>query len=185
MAPISHLFAVILLAINFLPITTAIFPVPKRGISYNDDIDISNFGGGQVFWQYNWASDTSSPQNYTEFVPMLWCDCPDLVAEWGPNVEKWLNTGDSEYPTTHLMGFNECDDPNQSNMTPWDAADAYLKYLTPYKEQGAMLVGPSVTNGGGGMGWMSDFWQRCENCSIDYGRFNWYGGAEEFDLFQI
>jgi len=157
-------------------------PFPKRGIAYNEDIAITNFGGGQVFWQYNWDSDTAIPQSFTEYIPMLWDDKEDHTSSWKMNAAKWLHTG--KLPTIHLMGFNECDNVNQSNLTPQDAANSYLEWITPYAAQGATLVGPSVTNGPDGMSWMQEFWQLCSDCSITFAAFHWYDSTSNFAYLQ-
>lgn len=102
---------------------------------------------------------------------MLWSDQAWHTDAWNGNVKKWLGVGD--WPTTHLMGFNEPDDPQQSNMTAPEAVSAYLKWITPYADK-ATLVGPAITQGG--LGWMAEFWPACKaaGCQIDIAAVHWY-----------
>lgn len=75
-AALALVWALAVLTLLIAPVFAG-SPFPKRGLGYNDDISITGFGGGEVFWQYNWDSDTAYPQSYTEYTPMLWSDSPD------------------------------------------------------------------------------------------------------------
>lgn len=163
-----------------LPLVSAQFP--KRGLAYNEDISITGFGGGEVFWQYNWDSNTNYAQDYTEYTPMLWSDTPDHTDEWDANVQKWLNTG--KLPTIHLIGFNEVDNPGQSNLSPQEAAASYLQWITPYASKGATLVSPSVTNAATGIPWIQEFMGLCTDCDITFYNFHWYDSTSNFAYFQ-
>lgn len=160
-------------------LTSAQFP--KRGIAYNEDINVTQFGGGEVFFQYNWDSNTDFPQDYTEYVPMLWSNTDDHTSVWDVNVQKWLGTGN--LPTTHLLGFNEVDNVDQSNLSPQEAASSYLQWITPYSDR-ATLVSPSVTNAATGMAWMQEFIPLCADCDISLWAFHWYDSTSNFAYLQ-
>lgn len=67
------------------------------------------------------------------------------------------------------MSFNEPDESSQSNLSPADAATAYMTYMQPFASK-AKLGSPAVSNGGGTMGlsWLSSFMTACSGCQIDF-----------------
>ncbi|KAL8287640.1 hypothetical protein RQP46_003498 [Phenoliferia psychrophenolica] len=92
---------------------------------------------------------------------------------WAANAQAAINAG-----TTHLLGFNEPDLSSQSNISPKDAAAAWLQNIEPFHTQ-ASLVSPAITNGGPPLGitWMSDFLGNCSTCHIDAIAAHWYDSA--------
>lgn len=55
-------------------------------------------------------------------------------------------------------------EPNQSNISPTDAAAAYKKYFEPVNadRKGA----PAVTSGSDGMDWLESFLEACSDCQV-------------------
>jgi len=178
----SSLVKVAALATTFLASTATADPWPKRGLAANDDIPIGQFGGtwegaaSQVNWQYNWASDTTNKQSFMEYVPMLWDASSTSTASWDSNVAKWLGSGSG-----HLLSFNEPDLDTQANMSPSDAASAYLQWMTPYHGS-AQLGSPAITNAG--TDWLQSFLSECSNCEIDFIAAHWYDQATNFAYFE-
>lgn len=207
----------LLILFSILSLVSAQFP--KRGIVYNEDISISVFGGGEVFWQYSkspsckqsfkaqhklrhcsrgqlqvlsckdiqkiqanahltdWDSDTDLAHSYTEYTPMLWSDTVGYTSRWNANINKWLGAG--AMPVAHILGFNEVDNVNQSNLSPQDTAASYLQWITSYRNQ-ATLVSPSVTNGATGIPWMQEFISLCDDCGITIWASHWYDLTSNF-----
>jgi hypothetical protein len=82
------------------------------------------------------------------------------------------------------MSFNEPDLGTQSNLTPEEAAAGYKTYMsTPFAGK-AQLGSPAVTNGGGTMGltWLSNFFDACTGCQIDFVPIHWYNGGTADDF---
>ncbi|RAO70944.1 uncharacterized protein BHQ10_006956 [Talaromyces amestolkiae] len=169
-------------ASSLLVASVAADPWPKRGLAANDDIPIYEFGGSwngyssEVNWQYNWDSTTSQKQTFAEYVPMLWGTSSDHTTQWFDNAWYWLDNGGSG----HLLAFNEPEQSGQSNLTPQQAADAYITYMEPFAGH-ASLGAPAVSNDG--YEWLSEFLQACSGCTIDFVPIHWYNDASlESDL---
>ena len=170
------------LAISAVFVGGAMAQWPKRGLAANDDIPIGNFGGSyngrasQVNWQYNWDSTTSQKQPWAEYVPMLWGTQSYHTTQWFDNAWYWVNNGG----TGHLLAFNEPERPDQANLSPQDAANAYRTYMMPFAGH-AQLGAPAVSNDG--YQWMSQFLSACSDCQIDFIPIHWYNdNSMEYDL---
>jgi hypothetical protein len=108
---------------------------------------------------------------------MLWSNASDLTETWKINVEAAIKAG-----STHLLGFNEPDFLEQANMTPKQAAEAWMKWMQPFA--GRLKLGsPAITNGAdsAGMGgkWMDNFLGECKKlgCTVDFLAVHWYDAA--------
>jgi hypothetical protein len=167
--------------LSMLAITVSANPWPKRGLAYNEDIPIWQFGGSwegapsQVNWQYNWDSSTSNKQSFAEYVPMLWSDASDHTSRWVGNANAALSSGSG-----HLLSFNEPDDSQQANMGVQQAANSFRTWMTPFHGR-AQLGSPAVTNGG--LSWLSEFLGECGDCEIDFVAVHWYDSASNFAYF--
>lgn len=144
----------------------------KRGLAFNDGIDISGFHDtfialSEISWTYNWNSDTSNGDNYGEYVPLLWSSRGDHTSQWNDHVNKWWNQG-----SKYLLGFNEPDRPDQANISPGDAVNAWRQYMEPYHDR-FYLGAPAIS--GGGFGWLQDFLNQCQGCHLDFIPIHWYG----------
>lgn len=153
----------------------------KRGLCFNDGFDLSGFGPnffakGEITWTYNWDSSTSNNNNYGEFVPMLWGPGSDHTSQWNNNANDWLGRGSS-----HLLGFNEPDRPDQANLSTSAAVNAWHQYMEPFAGR-ARLGAPAVSNGG--YGWLQDFLNQCQGCNIDFVPVHWYNGASQEGDFE-
>jgi hypothetical protein len=105
----------------------------KKGIAGNIE------SGLNVDWLYNWNLDRNSPLDW-EYIPIR-------QTRWWPGLDQdWKARG-----STHLLGYNEPDRPDQANMTVSDAISAWPDVLWP----GLRLGAPAVSDGG--LGWLYDF----------------------------
>ncbi|KAJ5441119.1 Glycoside hydrolase superfamily [Penicillium cf. griseofulvum] len=147
----------------------------SRGAAYNDVTTVSALtSGGSVSWAYNWAGSLSGllPQN-VEFVPMLWG--PKMFGGWVTAIETALSSGSS-----YILGFNEPDMPSQANMSPSDAANYYMTYITPVVRPGQADFACS----GFGLDWFESFIGSCSGCGISGLAVHWYGNdADNFKSF--
>ncbi|KAL1847256.1 hypothetical protein Daus18300_013991 [Diaporthe australafricana] len=154
--------------------------VPKRGLGANDDVFITGFGGdgGSVNWLYNWDSNTTNKQEFTEYVPMLWGIGWDHTSAWDAHASSWIAAG-----SQHLLAFNEPELASQSNLDPTAAADAYRKYMQPFAGK-AHLGAPAVTNDG--REWLTQFLEQCSDpgCTVDFVPIHWYNPANCLEDFK-
>jgi hypothetical protein len=139
----------------------------KRGLAdYASNCAAMNMLG--VSWFYDW---TVKPRNHcsgVEFVPMIWGrtltktgsklpDDPDKVAAMIPKGSKYL------------LGFNEPDHPEQSNISPADAVTLWHKIVGPVATKLKLTtVSPSVTCNSNGKKWLSNFLDSCKNCNVHH-----------------
>lgn len=152
-------------------------PGTKRGLVYNTAALTESFASSPVIsWCYNWDSQPGGtvPSQFN-FVPMMWGPLPVHTGRWKSNADKAIAAG-----ATHLLAFNEPDLPQQANLTPEQAVEAWREYLEPYAGK-AKLGSPAVCNGGGEMGlnWLARFLAACSGCTIDFIAIHWYGLASD------
>ena len=104
---------------------------------------------------------------------MMWGPIEVHTSNWNSNADSAIAKG-----STHLLGFNEPDLPEQANLTPQQAAASWRTYLEPYAGK-AKLGSPAVCNGGGltGLNWLNSFFDACSGCTIDFVAIHWYGLA--------
>jgi len=153
----------------------------KRGVAYNQASAIPALSNsGKVSWAYNWWSSPSGKMpSGIEYVTMLWGE--KAFGTWDSDVKAALASG-----TTHILGFNEPDEPSQSDLTPDAAVPYFKKYITPYGGQ-AKLGSPGVTNGANGMGldWLTSFLSICDgSCGVSFLAIHWYADASLVDYFK-
>lgn len=153
----------------------------KRGLAFNDGVDISGFShSAMITWGYNWYSDTWQVTNEIEFGPMLWGIKMDLPDVFSPNAWKWVDSGDqlSGVKTTHVLSFNEPDHPAQANMDVGTAIAWHQYYFEQFIGR-ALIGSPAVTNGG--YDWLNTFLYNCdlhEGCHVDFVTVHWYNKAD-------
>lgn len=171
-------------AVSATSSTPSATPGPKkRGLSYNDPTLTTLFNGpnSQISWGYDWGQvpGTGFDSAY-EFVPMLWNNAAGATDNWFAHVEAAIAKG-----TDHLLAFNEPDYSGQANMTPEEAAAAYLLWMEPFAGR-VKLGAPAVTNGGAPMGltWLAEFMGNCTLCTIDFVPFHWYDSAQNYWYFK-
>ncbi|KAE9566064.1 hypothetical protein CGMCC3_g17768 [Colletotrichum fructicola] len=160
------------------PFSTKLWP-SKRGFAYNDaaliDVLVDKLTCAACAWAYNWDStDYGLLRPTLEFVPMLWSPASEHTVRWAANVEAMISGG-----STHILGFNECDRPDQCNLDAASAAVAYVKWLNPYT--GRVKIGsPAISNSAAadqGLEWLSGWVSACDSlgCAYDFCVAHWYG----------
>ena len=117
----------------------------KRGfgentLGYEDDLKVLAEGSS---WWYNWGPDVSGTlapymgkDKTIEFVPMAWTTNYD---------ENKMRTYYQNHPQDKfLLGFNEPNFADQSNLTPSQAAEAWPRLEKLASDLGLTLVGPAL-----------------------------------------
>ncbi|KAF8830175.1 hypothetical protein HHX47_DHR2000689 [Lentinula edodes] len=137
----------------------------KRGIAFSDTTtsDLSNAANTAISWEYNWAvtPPTNLPSGI-EHVPMQWGQA---------NIEAFENTvkeAGAKY------GFNEPEQPSQSNINATAAASLWQKYMNPLSASGIKIGAPAVSSAPEGKTWLDDFFSACDKkCKIDFLPLHW------------
>ncbi len=153
-------------------------PACKRGIA-------SNTAPGNVFsptatnagvrWWYDWSNTApgGAPPGM-EFVPMI----------WGTGNLSGPIPSDAHF----LMGFNEPNFANQSNMSAQQVAENWPAIEALAKAQGIPIVSPGVNFCGSATDssncadpsvtdpytYLKEFFAACSGCEVDYIAVHWY-----------
>lgn len=162
----------------------------KRGISYiigghAADYNLLLSARSPLGWYYTWLPTTAPSDIFTgdqaetiEFVPTI---------HNNTKLDADLETL-NQLPTSarrHLFTFNEPDgtfDTGGSDVSPEDAARAYVERLAPLRAQlGLELSHPATTGSARGFQWLRDFNAACwrldpaAGCPADFVVAHWYG----------
>jgi hypothetical protein len=156
-------------------------PSCKRGIAYghHSDADLTALQPA-VRWWYNWAyqpdtelgSGTAASLG-VEYVPMVWGRTFDVGA-----VTAAIPAG-----ATTLLGFNEPNFGEQSNISAADAAALWPDVEAIADARGLTLVSPAVNYCGGDcqdtnpFDYLDDFFAACVGCRVDRVAFHIYVGC--------
>ncbi|KAF8916849.1 hypothetical protein CPB85DRAFT_1215960 [Mucidula mucida] len=127
---------------------------------------------------YTWSSWPVAGASAAGFnvIPQLWGDKD--IYDFTQNIGKY-NT------PTWILGFNEPNEPGQSNMSPDHAVELWWKYMEPQRANGHKLVSPAVSGSPEGFEWMKSFFSKCSGCHIDMVATHWYDvKAADFIAYQ-
>lgn len=113
----------------------------KRGVgenSFSSAGELEALADG-ASWYYNWGNAPKTAEGSTdalEFVPMVWN---------ASGINSALTNYLASHPETkYVLGFNEPNFKSQSNMTPSQAATAWVKVEELATKYGVELVGPAL-----------------------------------------
>jgi len=159
--------------------TTNVKASARRGVCIAPEYfrceDVSALSG--VSWYYNWGTHPNN-QDHPEchghpvppgFVPMIW-------GYWGQEFPAL-----DEYDT--ILGFNEPNHVDQSNLSPEQAAIGWMELQAAYPDK--TLVSPSASPGSyHPEDWFEEFFEICEalGCRIDYLATHAYSGNAQHDM---
>ncbi|KAI0821784.1 glycosyl hydrolase catalytic core-domain-containing protein [Trametes gibbosa] len=133
-----------------------------------NDASLADFKTSHVVGLYTWG--VSKPANANsdgfDFWPMLWGGDSARISDF----ENAVATGFG----TIILGFNEPNEPGQSNLDPVTAAALWRAHIEPKKALGYKLASPAVSHNPNGRTWMQQFIQACGGCTIDYMALHWY-----------
>ncbi|GAB1818089.1 glycosyl hydrolase [Herbidospora sp. RD11066] len=121
----------------------------------------------QASWYYTWAVDhqnITTPAN-SQFVPMI----------WGVNSVTDANLAKAKAAGPYLLGFNEPDFKDQSNITVEKALELWPRL----EAAGKILGAPAVAWGGDRAGgWLDRFMTgaKQKGLRVDFIPLHWYGG---------
>ncbi|MFR9644822.1 MAG: glycosyl hydrolase [Rikenellaceae bacterium] len=132
----------------------------------------------QPWWNYSWATTLINLQpTGIEFVPMFWSGASTAEA-----VSNAVAADFASGRTKRLMGFNEPDSSDQSNIAVATAIERW-----PYLEaMNVPLCSPSCTDNATGLAWIQSFMELAmENkYRVDYIGVHWYQSTVNLTTFQ-
>ncbi|GAA4190428.1 hypothetical protein GCM10022252_28730 [Streptosporangium oxazolinicum] len=155
--------------------TTPVPEVPPTGASGKKGVGVwqapnvsAALQASGANWYYTWSTNhngVTTPQG-TEFVPMIW----GAASVTDQNLAQAKNAG-----SPYLLGFNEPDFADQSNMT----VDQALSLWPKLTATGLKVGSPAVAWGGDRAGgWLDRFMTGAaqRNLRVDFITLHWYGG---------
>ncbi|KLO12832.1 glycoside hydrolase [Schizopora paradoxa] len=146
----------------------------KVGFPWLGGGNLSSFVTSNTKYTYNWDVTwvDGAQQLGLEYLPMLWNSSQ-------ANVQKFQNTVKAGY-AKYVLGFNEPDLAQQANMSPQQAAQAWIQYIEPLRSQGYSLISPVGSGGPQGKQWMTEFLQACNGgCTLDGMAVHYYGTSAQ------
>ncbi|MDX2702312.1 sigma-70 family RNA polymerase sigma factor [Streptomyces sp. PA03-6a] len=156
------------------PKTTRQAPVVRVASSGKKGVGVWTFPGvGKALassgasWYYTWSTghqDVASPPS-GRFVPMI----------WGPASVTADSLAQAKAQGPYLLGFNEPDMAQQSNMSVEQALTQWPRLM----DAGRILGSPAVaTNGATPGGWLDRFMSgaAAKGYRVDFVTLHWYGG---------
>lgn len=157
----------------------------KRGLAFHGDEhkgdnELLLSENSTISWYYTWSLWPSQYIGQSiPFVPLIHGvdDASDS------ELKSRLNNLPSS--STHILAFNEPDgelDTGGSSISPSDAAEAYLEFIAPLRDDSRkwLISYPSVTGSSRGLDWLRDFNESCyeiddNGCPMDFVAVHWYG----------
>lgn len=128
--------------------------------------DFNQYTKTQSTWRYDWSAGGNS-SNYVEYVPIK------QNAGW----PGWSEIGNKQY-VSHVLGFNEPDQADQSNMKFQTMIDMWPDFM----RTGLRIGSPAFANpwNGANGGTLFDFIKKCEelNYRIDFVALHCYWGGK-------
>lgn len=118
-------------------------------------------------WYYTWGVDhpgIASPRG-VRFVPMI----------WGAGSVTAANLRQVRREGRYLLGFNEPDNPSQSNMTVSQALGLWSRLMATKMNLGSPAVATDAATPGG---WLDKFMRgaRSRHYRVNFITVHWYGG---------
>ncbi|KAH7913285.1 glycoside hydrolase [Hygrophoropsis aurantiaca] len=153
---------------------------PKAGLAWPNSnyVNVNQFlTTHKVSWYYTWSPYSINAD--VEFVPMLWGQ--SQVNEFAASIDQTI----SREHVTAVLGMNEPQQSDQSNLTPEQGAQMWKTYLEPLRAKGIRLGSPAPSSAPSGKVWIQDFLQACNGgCTVDFIALHWYDvDATAFELY--
>ncbi|KAI0650016.1 glycosyl hydrolase catalytic core-domain-containing protein [Trametes meyenii] len=131
---------------------------------------VYNFKTDRVVGIYDWDvyKPTFVDNANLDYWPMLWGGDSSRISKFEQTVTQKLGST--------LLGFNEPNEPGQSNMDAGSAAALYRQHITSKKSMGYKLASPAMSSRPNGQQWMTDFFNACgdDKCGVDFQAVHWY-----------
>lgn len=150
-----------------------VYVIPWRWESKKGTCDL-NPDAFEASWRYNWNIDLNSTLNW-EYVAIR-------QTRWWPDLggQNWQTRG-----VNHLLGYNEPDSADQSNVAVGDAIWSWPDLLWTGLRVGAPAVTDS-SSAGMGVNWLYDFIEQADAAGlrVDYVPIHYYRDNESISTFR-
>lgn len=177
---------------------TSVTAIPsKRGLIIINSAHLQNdlpkyLASPQLQWVYNYSPQPSPNDAYGKlsFVPMLWGQ---------DGSSTFLSTLKSGQRYDHVLSFNEPDmnkSVGGSDLSVDQAVSIWQTQINPLKTLGYKLGSPAgiissnlttdlyvVASTPAGTIWLSSFFSRCKNCTIDFVAAHFYGPSNALQSY--
>ncbi|KAK0448716.1 glycoside hydrolase [Armillaria borealis] len=161
-----------LLAVLFSRSRAEVTSSSKAGLAWGgNNNEIAQFTStGKVSWYYTWSPKSYVPDTNIEFVPMLWGG--RQTNEFSSTINDTVAGGG----VTAVLGMNEPQETQQSNLTPSEGADMWKTYIEPLHSrfEGVRLGSPAPSGAPSGKTWLEQFLTECDGCTVDFIALHWY-----------
>lgn len=143
----------------------------KRGLCWpvenTDPVFTFTKPGSKISWLYNWSPNPTPNAASLSFVTMQWNHI---------NIEHLASHVTTTGSTT-VLGFNEPELPDQSNLSPEFAAVKWMEWIEPLRRKGVRCGSPAISSAGHAVGWLQDFVRRIrlQGSDVDFWCLHWYG----------
>lgn len=143
----------------------------KRGLCWpTDNVDAAftfTKPGSKISWLYNWSPQPTPDARSLDFVPMQWNHV---------DIDN-LPTKVRNCHATAVLGFNEPELPDQSNLTSALAAREWIRCFEPLRRAGIRCGSPGISSAPQGVVWLQDFLRqiRAGGSDVDFYCLHWYG----------
>jgi len=133
----------------------------KKGVGWSESAgrSVSVLNSLNVSWFYSWGATTTVTNSTASFVPMA-----------------YSNNSISKLPNSYsaiILGFNEPDNANQSNMTVAEAVKAWPTLRAKARMLGSPAMSGNPLNTGS---WLEQFMSQMGN-QTDFVTLHWYKGT--------
>jgi hypothetical protein len=120
-----------------------------------------------VSWYYTWGVNhpgITTPK-HVSFVPMI----------WGAGSVTSANLDEVKHEGRYLLGFNEPDNPGQSNMTATQALNLWPQLMATGMRLGSPAVATNAATAGD---WLDQFMKgaKARHYRVNFIAVHWYGG---------
>ncbi|QIX01917.1 hypothetical protein AMS68_007434 [Peltaster fructicola] len=143
----------------------------KRGLCWpvenKDPVFTFTKPGSKISWIYNWSPNSTDGASSLDFIPMQW-NCV--------GIDELASKVDSTKATA-LLGYNEPELPDQSNISAEEAAREWLRCIEPLRKAGVRAGSPGISSAPHAVGWLQDFLARIRQggSDVDFFCLHWYG----------
>ncbi|KAJ3510135.1 hypothetical protein NLJ89_g4849 [Agrocybe chaxingu] len=151
----------------------AVTNTSKAGLAWpnGNSLNINQYDAtGKVSWYYTWSAFPVASR--LEFSPMLWGQ--STINQFTSTIRRTLSN--TRLSVTAVLGMNEPELQEQSNMSPEEGAQIWQTHLEPLRALGVRLGSPAPSSSPRGKIWLQDFFAACNgNCNVDFIALHWYG----------
>ena len=150
----------------------------KKGFVYpkSDPTAAAKTAALNVAWYYNWDHvPTPGMASTIPYTPMSW-------SQTTADNNTIMTTLDTKDPKQVILGFNEPDSPQQSNMTVQLAAQLWPALVNTGRRIGSPATAGNATTPGS---WFDQFMQSTPTPKVDFIAIHWYAAPNPASLLNI